>query len=87
MAILALALYDPTSGEHINMCVFDRLGFPYCPGCGLGRSISFLLHGDISNSLKAHPLGAFALIILIFRTYKLINQFIKDIQLNKIKNG
>jgi uncharacterized membrane protein len=43
------------------------MGFKWCPGCGIGHSIAWLLHGDIKNSFQAHWLGIPALIMIIYR--------------------
>jgi hypothetical protein len=43
------------------------MGITWCPGCGLGHSIAFLLHGDIKNSFHAHWIGVPALIIIVYR--------------------
>jgi len=54
------------------------MGITWCPGCGLGHSIAFLLHGDIRNSFHAHWLGVPALVIIVYRIVDLIRQRIAD---------
>jgi hypothetical protein len=60
------------------------MGFKFCPGCGLGHSISYLFHGDIQESFSTHPLGIFAVIIILCRIYNLfrLNIFSKTIKHN-----
>lgn len=70
--LLALALMNPDSTQHYSFCVFKNLGFNYCPGCGLGHSISYFLHGDLVRSWQVHPLGVVATIILVTRTLSLL---------------
>jgi len=62
--LVYLAVIDPYASNHLSFCPLHNLGFDFCPGCGLGRSISFILHGDIGGSLAVHPLGIPALGIL-----------------------
>jgi hypothetical protein len=79
--LLILALYNPLQGEHMSMCVFNNIGFKFCPGCGLGRSISYFLHGDIMMSFSTHPAGIPAVAILVFRIYKSSIDYIKRLKL------
>ena len=58
--------------QHLTICVFHYLGASWCPGCGIGRSISYLLHGDWQNSISTHWLGTFALLIIVYRILQLI---------------
>jgi len=67
-----LAFINPYSGGHLSLCVFDLAGIDFCPGCGLGMSISLLFHGDIAASFYKHPLGIFAFIILVYRITSLL---------------
>ncbi len=61
LGALALGLFLPPQGLGFTLCVFYTLtGLP-CPGCGLTRSVSGLLHGDLAHSLRYHPLGFLAL--------------------------
>lgn len=76
LALIVLAIYTPT-GDHIVICPLANLGFDFCPGCGLGRAISFLFRGDVKHSFEAHPLGIFALIVLSFRIVKLATLYHK----------
>ena len=64
--------------DHFTICPFALIGFEWCPGCGLGRSISLFFHGEILDSLKVHPVGIFAVIVLSFRIISLIKQYIKN---------
>ena len=69
-----LAYMNPVEGNHYSLCVFRWAGVAYCPGCGLGHSISWLLHGYVARSFSEHPLGIFALIILAHRIFKLLKR-------------
>ena len=69
-----LTLINPHASNHFHFCLFKLLGFEHCPGCGLGLSISFLLHGDFLNSFHAHPLGSFALVTLLYRIFSLLRK-------------
>jgi hypothetical protein len=70
--LLALALMNPDGTQHYSLCIFKNLGFNFCPGCGLGHSISYFLHGDLVHSWQAHPLGIVATIILLSRALSLL---------------
>jgi hypothetical protein len=51
--------HQVTFGEqHMpSLCTFKNLtGLP-CPGCGLVRSVTAIVHGDIAGSLAYHRLG------------------------------
>jgi len=81
--LIALAIYYPADTSHASLCVFNNLGFTFCPGCGLGRSISYLMHGEFINSLVTHPFGILAVVILLSRSLKLFFDYYKGIKLKK----
>ena len=70
-AIVLLFIFDPTQESHYSLCLFKNLGFQFCPGCGLGHSISYLLHGKLNASINTHPLGIIALPVILYRIFKL----------------
>lgn len=70
-AMIALAFMSPTN-DHSTLCPLSNLGIGFCPGCGLGHSISWLFHGNIKESFNAHPIGWIAVIIVSYRTYTLL---------------
>lgn len=71
IVLVYLALINPAE-SHFSFCLFNQLGFTWCPGCGIGHSISYLLHGDIIKSFHTHWLGTFALIVIVYRVLQLI---------------
>ena len=66
-----LAFMNP-SETHFSLCPIKNLGFSFCPGCGLGHSISFIFHGKFEESFHHHPLGIFALSVILWRIFQLI---------------
>ena len=72
-ALIVLAFINPTA-HHLTLCPLSNMGFRYCPGCGLGRSISYLFRGDLSASFHMHPLGIFALGTIGYRIIQIINK-------------
>ena len=71
-ALLYLAFLHTPGETHFAICPINNLGFDFCPGCGLGNSISLIFRGDIYNSLLSHPLGILALTVIIMRIIQLI---------------
>ena len=80
VGLMILAMYNPHHESHMSMCVLSNLGFKYCPGCGLGRSISYFLHGDIMLSLTTHPIGITAVTILGYRIYRSSIDYLKRLK-------
>jgi len=72
VALVCLALTNPAAQGHFTLCPLKLLGIAWCPGCGLGHAISFLLHGDLKSSFHAHWLGLPVLLALIYRIFILI---------------
>ncbi|WP_295793384.1 DUF2752 domain-containing protein [Mucilaginibacter sp.] len=71
VALIALAIANPTDQSHFSLCPLKLMGITWCPGCGLGHSISFLFHGDIKSSFHSHWLGIPALGMILYRVYAL----------------
>jgi hypothetical protein len=69
--LLFLSIINP-SHDHFSICLFNLAGINFCPGCGLGRSISYLLHFNIYESVRTHPLGIPAFLIIIHRIISLL---------------
>jgi hypothetical protein len=74
--LCALAWSDP-GDRHFSICPLAMAGLEWCPGCGLGTSISYLFRGEVKQSLATHPLGFFALIVLSYRILTLTKNYIK----------
>ena len=70
--LIYLSTIDLYQQGHFDFCLFKITGIEFCPGCGLGKSISMIFHGDIINSIKTHPIGIFAVIFIIKRIIELL---------------
>ena len=70
-ALILLYFMDPLGPIGQSFCLLKRIGIPWCPGCGLGHGIHYLLHGEWKSAFKSHPLAPFALGMLIYRTIQL----------------
>jgi len=70
---LSFLIFIHFPGEtHFTICPLANLGIDFCPGCGLGNSISYLFRGDLISSFHSHPLGIFALIVIVLRIISII---------------
>ncbi len=83
VAFLYLTYINPYTPKHLDFCLFSLVGIDNCPGCGLGKSISMVFHGNFADSFNSHPLGIPALILIIKRIYHLIRN--KIILQNKLE--
>jgi len=72
IGLFLLALMDPAVSNGPSLCLFDQLGFTFCPGDGLGHSISYTFRGEFSNALESNVLGPFAILVLSTRIIYLL---------------
>lgn len=70
--LIYLIFLNSPEQSHFTICPIANLGFEFCPGCGLGNSISYLFNGDFVSSFQSHPLGIFAVIVISIRIFSLI---------------
>jgi hypothetical protein len=73
-ALVWLAVSDPAGGAHFSLCPLRSLGFDWCPGCGLGRAVSYAFHGELAESFRQHFLGIPAIVILTSRVVVLAKE-------------
>lgn len=74
-ALLWLAFSDPAGGGgHITFCPLKNLGLDFCPGCGLGRAVSYAFHGEWAESVHEHLLGIPAILVLTGRVAALARE-------------
>jgi hypothetical protein len=86
-AFIYLAVHDPYAQSEFTLCPLKNLGFHYCPGCGLGRSVSFLLHGDVVRSFETHILGIPATIIFFSRIISLLGKAVTKDPFTKLRSS
>ncbi len=82
--LIYLASLNPYECGHFTICPFnyigDVIGLHFCPGCGVGNSITHLFHGNISESFNTHPLGMFALLVISTRIISLLMRNIRQLR-------
>lgn len=55
VGVAVLATVTP-SDHGVRICPFALCTGMACPGCGMTRAASMLLHGDVGRALAYHPL-------------------------------
>jgi uncharacterized membrane protein len=84
-ALVLLAAAEPVPPQDVNhftFCPLASMGLSWCPGCGLGRSITQLFHGHVQESMHYHWLGIPAVLIIGWRVIVLGNVQLKR-EINK----
>ena len=79
-------LTSDSAASHLTLCPLANLGFDWCPGCGIGRSIAYLLQGELMKSLQNHWFGLPALLIICYRIYTLMKLELSKIFKEKEKS-
>ncbi len=63
VGVLLLAVWTP-SDDGFTICPFARATGHACPGCGMTRALSALLHGRVPDAWSYHPLAGLFLVEL-----------------------
>lgn len=72
IAALIVLFFLSEKKSDFSLCPSVLLGLGKCPGCGIGHSIHYALHGQFSLSFQQHPLGILAVIVIFMRIKQLV---------------
>lgn len=88
MGLVLMGMMNPEV-TGTSLCLFDLLGFDFCPGDGLGHSIAYTFRGDLSSAINANIAGPAAVVILTFRVMYIWKNLYHQSKLTKEedKNG
>lgn len=78
--LILMAFMNPDNPGR-SLCIVDALNI-YCPGEGLGRSISFIFRGMWPEALSANPAGFLAVPVLTGRIVYVIKDRISNPKVN-----
>ncbi|WP_212001046.1 DUF2752 domain-containing protein [Chitinophaga sp. HK235] len=78
--LLCLFFLDPAA-NHPSLCLLKNVGIPFCPGCGLGHGVHYLLHGQWREAVHHHWLAPVVVATLLYRTFQLARQQYTDFKL------
>lgn len=87
-ALVLLATAEPHehgSIHHFTLCPLANIGVDWCPGCGIGRAITHLFHGNLTESFAHHWFGIPALMIISYRIIALIRLEVNSFKGFKLK--
>lgn len=73
-ALVFLYFSNPDTHHH-TLCPLANAGFEWCPGCGIGRSITLLMHGRLLDSIEMHILGVPVFLILLHSIFILSKNY------------
>jgi hypothetical protein len=77
--LIAAAFINPYT-EGTTFCLIERAGIDFCPGNGLGRSISLAYRGEFTDSFRMHPVGMAAVLIIMVRITSILRRNVKQYQ-------
>ncbi|MFN7988127.1 MAG: DUF2752 domain-containing protein [Thermoanaerobaculia bacterium] len=63
--LLVLAFVDPRTARFAPVCPFHRVTGLWCPGCGTGRALHALVHGDLGRALRLNALAVAAIPVFL----------------------
>lgn len=84
LGLVLLGLMNPEN-SGFSFCMFESAGINFCPGEGLGHSISYTFRGDLSSAIQANLAGPAAILILSSRIVYIWRTLYEQRQTNKTK--
>lgn len=76
-AFIFLFFIEPKN-DLLSICIFKGLFQANCLGCGIGKSIHYAMHLELTQSLKCHLMGIPAIIIIIHYNTKQILEIVRS---------
>ena len=65
LVLLVLVFVDPRTAPYAPVCVVHATTGLHCPGCGTGRALHALVHGDLAHALRLNVLAVAAIPVFL----------------------
>lgn len=70
LVLLVLVFVDPRAARFAPVCPLHFTTGLHCPGCGTGRALHALVHGDLSRALRLNALAVAAMPVFLFLAFR-----------------
>lgn len=78
IGIILVKIYNPEEESFFIPCMLYKLTGIKCPGCGMTRSVHYLVNGDIKQAMWYNLMLVPIIILVIYALYRYIRYLIKD---------
>jgi hypothetical protein len=65
LVLLVLVFVDPRTARFAPVCPLHVTTGLHCPGCGTGRALHALVHGDVGSALRLNALTVAAIPVFL----------------------
>ena len=70
LVLLVLVFVDPRTAPFAPVCLVHATTGLHCPGCGTGRALHALVHGDLGRALRLNALTVAAIPVFLVLTLR-----------------
>jgi hypothetical protein len=70
LVLLVLVFVDPRTARFAPVCPLHVTTGLHCPGCGTGRALHALVHGDLGRALRLNALTVAAIPVFLVLTLR-----------------
>ncbi len=72
LVLLVLVFVDPRTARLAPVCPLHYATGLHCPGCGTGRALHALVHGDVVRALRMNALAVAAIPVFLVLTIRAV---------------
>ncbi len=85
IGIILVKVYNPEEESFFIPCMLYKLTGIKCPGCGMTRSVHYLVNGNIKQSMWYNLMLIPIIILVIYALYRYIRYLVKNEEIiNKV---
>ena len=74
LVLLVLVFVDPRTARFAPICPLNATTGLHCPGCGTGRALHALVHGELVQAVRLNVLAVVAIPVFLALTLKVAIQ-------------
>ena len=78
IGVILVKIYNPEEESFFIPCMLYKLTGIKCPGCGMTRSVHYLVNGNLEQAIWYNLMLIPIIILIIYALYRYIRYLIKD---------
>lgn len=78
VGVILVKIYNPEEESFFIPCMLYKLTGIKCPGCGMTRSVHYLVNGNLKQAIWYNLMLIPIIILVIYALYRYIRYLIKD---------